>query len=148
MCANFISPSDANNFIYRIDVAKAEHLAGPGELVVSPSVHRILMKKDTVSISSNLAHVHVEDDFQRVTWPNHPSANDMMMHFDSRREDPARNNGKANSDELIGDLVASAHDGDGESPENVSLKTDLMRLLEYHRHEAACDVVGKFTGEL
>ena len=129
-----------------VDVAKAEHLAGPGELVVSPSVHSILMQKDIVSISSRLAVAHVEDGFQKVTWPNHPSSEDMLMVFNSRRNDKITS--KPKSDELIGDLVASAHNGDAENAENAYLKTELMRLLECHRHEAARDVKGKFTAEL
>ena len=55
-----------------------------------------------------------------------------------------------NAKELIAELVTSARgegDGDGEDNDPASLQSEIMRLLEHHHHEAAQDVLGKFTAE-
>ena len=130
------------------DVAKAESLAGPGELVVSPSVYDSLHKGEAKSIASELVFSNVEDDYRRVSWPQCPSVDDMLLHFD----DAPRK--KTDAQSLIRELVSNMSDCESmTSPDEAdcvadSLQSDLMRLFEYHRHEAARDVVGKFTAEL
>mmetsp|Transcript_5910 Transcript_5910/g.13459 ORF Transcript_5910/g.13459 Transcript_5910/m.13459 type:complete len:2439 (+) Transcript_5910:2-7318(+) len=136
------------------DVAKAEELAGPGELVVSPSVYDSLMKRDVMSLmkrgimplASKLCFINVESGFQRVTWPNHPPVEDMLLYCKIKDD---ISNFKNDAHWLIGELVQSTHSmPDDEDPDTGSLQSDLMHLLEYHRHETARDVVGKFTAEL
>ena len=53
--------------------ARAEHLAGPVELAVSPSVLGVLQREDIVSIFSVLAYAGAESKYKWITWPNHPS---------------------------------------------------------------------------
>ena len=55
-------------------------------------------------------------------------------------------NYKRDAQSLINELVQTTQ----VTPEQVdeSLKLDLMRLFEHHRHEAARDVAGTFTAEL
>ena len=72
----------------------------------------------------------------------------MLLHFnDAPRK-------KTDAQSLISELVSNMSDCESmTSPGEAdcvadSLQSDLMRLFEYHRHEAARDVVGKFTAEL
>ena len=43
---------------------------------------------------------------------------------------------------------SSSEEEAADTTESTSLQSDLMRILDCHRHEAARDVVGKFTAEL
>ncbi|KAL9185086.1 hypothetical protein ACHAXT_002863 [Thalassiosira profunda] len=128
------------------DVAKAEHLAGPGELVVSPSVHTMLKKERNNAQPWRLIFTPVEGAFQRVSWPDHPSIEDMQLYF--REKDPLQNyrrrlDAQSLIEELVTNPLYNPDNADGDS-----IKSDLMHLLETHRHEAARAVVGKFTAEL
>ncbi|KAL7530564.1 hypothetical protein ACHAXR_003563, partial [Thalassiosira sp. AJA248-18] len=140
------------------DVAKAESLAGPGELIVSPSVYDSLRKKTIKSIASRLVFTEVESDFQRVSWPSHPTVDDMLLHFKNTDDITSKwKMGNTDAQSLIDKLIQNTQSTPkevigvspaDEDPDKLSLQSDLMRLLEYHRHEATRDVVGKFTAEL
>lgn len=130
-----------------LDVAKAEDLAGPGELVVSPSVYDLLRKREIESMANELVFTHVERDFHRVSWPGQPSVEE-ILHYFKEHGGIIRNNRKGpDAQFLIGELVANCHP-DPDDADRESLQSDLMQLLETHRHEAARAVAGKFTAEL
>ena len=117
-------------------MARAESLAGPGELVISPSVYDSL--QNSALLSQKLEFTIIKDNFQRVRWPNHPTVNDMLKQFTSK----SHKKKETNAHSLIAEITQSHL-----APSN-ALGSDLMRLLAHHRHEAARDVVGKFTAEL
>lgn len=126
------------------DVAKAESLAGPGELVVSPSVYSLLKTNET-KLASKLVFTSIESNFQRVDCPTSQSTiDDMLLYF---KERGGASFVKSDAQSMIGDLISTCSTTLEES-ENSSLQLDIMRLLESHRHEATRDVVGKFTAEL
>ena len=126
------------------DVAKAESLAGPGELVVSPSVYSLLKTNET-KLASKLVFTSIESNFQRVDCPTSQSTiGDMLLYF---KERGGASFVKRDAQSMIGDLISTCSTTLEES-ENSSLQSDIMRLLESHRHEATRDVVGKFTAEL
>eukprot|EP00984_Skeletonema_dohrnii_P021840 scaffold11014_cov110-Skeletonema_dohrnii-CCMP3373.AAC.1 len=160
------------------DVAQAEHLAGPGEAVVSPSVHKSLASRRA---ASDLAFTVLEDGFQRVLWPDHPPVSEMVSYYRDLEGKNSATNEKAQLqiDRLVrshwrleslefsdldssvrSDLDLSHRSGndvdsigsDGSSAlgslKPDCLQSDIMQLLEYHRHEATRDVRGKFTAEL
>lgn len=127
------------------DAATAEHLAGPGESVISPSVLRILKSKADTPIVCKIIFTSVDkdggdDSFHKVSWSCPPSIEDILLYFDDRNASIC----KRDAESLINELVQTTQ------PDEVdkSLKLDLMRLFENHRHEAARDVVGRFTAEL
>ena len=133
------------------DVAMAESLAGSGELVVSPSVHEVLQKRQSTSIASELVFTHMEEDFQRVSWPNCPPGDKMLLHL-KENGDMMNDLESPDAQSLIDKLIDTTHAPTSLSSENslsqCSLRSDLMCLLENHRHEAARDVVGQFSAEL
>ncbi len=135
-------------------MADAEALAAAGELVVSPSVYYSLTKTEEISsIASKLVFKNVgselglgwESEFHRASWSDHSTTADLILnYFKDKDGTPSRKRDNAQS--LINDLVKSTHSISDE--EVASLQDKLMRLLENHRHEAARDVVGRFTAEL
>ena len=127
-----------------VDVAKAEQLAGPGELVVSPSVYSSLKKKDSMPISFKLVFTS-KDKYQRVDRPNHLTIDDMLIYF---KEKESTSTCKRDAQSLIDGLIQHKHSTPKETDFESSFQSDLMRSFECHRHEAARDVVGKFTAEL
>ncbi len=134
-------------------MANAEALAAAGELVVSLSVYYSLTKtREIPSIASKLIFTNVgselglgwESDFHRVSWSGHSTADDILNYFKDR--DGTSNCKRDKAQSLINKLVKNTHSMSDEGV--VSLQESLMRLLENHRHEAARDVVGRFTAEL
>ena len=144
-----------------VDVAMAEHLAGPGELVVSPSVYKSLKGRGITSITSKFVFTSVEDGFQRVHWPNHPTKKAMLSFFQDKHNtteskgtaqsyvDKLVHLAKLNSDDNV--LDGSIHSDNSSDIARLRpelLQSDIMQLLECHRHEASRGFAGKFTGEL
>ncbi|KAL7552056.1 hypothetical protein ACHAWF_015258 [Thalassiosira exigua] len=125
------------------DVAKAEGLAHAGELVISPSVASVLRSMGPESIASKLVFDHKEDGFQRAEWPDHPSTDDMLHNLNASDAVEER----ASVQSLLSELVHTAELDDDDADPAV-LQSELMRLLECHRHEATRGVVGKFAAEL
>jgi hypothetical protein len=122
-------------------------LAGPGESVISPSVLHILKNKpDTPAISkivfTNVDKGGCENSFHKLSWSSPSTVEEILSYFDECNV----SNYKRDAQSLINELVQTTQ----VTPEQVdeSLKLDLMRLFEHHRHEAARDVVGTFTAEL
>ena len=125
-----------------IDVAKAEELAGPGELVVSPSVYSLLTGEDA---SASFVFTNVENEFHKVQWPAAPSVDDIVDHF----KDSGTWVDKTSQRPLVEELLESAQLMLGEDGLSVSksLEEELVKLLEHHRHEASRDG-GEFSAEL
>ena len=102
-----------------------------------------------MSIASKLLFTNADDgSYQRVLWPNHPTVDGMLSYFKEKERSPAS---KKDAQSLIENLIQSSTHStpkDTDSLESASLQSDLMHLLECHRHEAARDVVGKFTAEI
>lgn len=76
----------------------------------------------------------------------------MLIYFKEKENAPTC---KSDAQSLIGDLIQestthsiSSEEEVADTTESTSLQSDLMRILDCHRHEAARDVVGKFTAEL
>jgi class 3 adenylate cyclase len=135
-------------------MANAEALAAAGELVVSPSVYYSLMKtRKNSSIASKLVFTNVgselglgwESEFHRVSWSDHSTSADVMLNYFKDR-DGTSNRKRDNAQSLINNVVKNTYSMSDEDV--VSFQDNLMRLLENHRHEAARDVVGRFTAEL
>lgn len=129
------------------DAATAEHLAGPGESVISPSVLHILKNKSDTPAVSKIVFTNVDKgggdySFHKVSWSSPSIVEAISSYF----EECNVSNYKRDAQSLINELVQTTQ----VTPEEVdeSLKLDLMRLFEHHRHEAARDVAGKFTAEL
>lgn len=120
-------------------------MAGPGESVVSPSVLCILKTKATTSIVSKIIFTSKdggENSYHKVSWSCPPIAKEILSYFDESDVSSC----KRDAQSLINELVHTVHVQSEELDE--SLKLDVMRLFENHRHEAARDVVGRFTAEL
>ncbi len=83
-----------------------------------------------------------DDSFHKVSWSCPPSIEDVLLYFDNHNASIC----KRDAESLINELVQTTQSDDDN--EDKSLKLDLMRLFENHRHEAARDVVGRFTAEL
>jgi len=171
LCALFFLFPFLHEYQTSTDVAQADQLAGPGEAVVSPSVYKLL---SSGSAASNLTFTVLEDGFQRVLWPDHPPVSEMVSCYRQKGTNNATDE-KAQllierlvmslwrldslDSSLRSDIDASLRSGmDGSihsdtssslaSLKPESLQSDIMQLLEYHRHEATRDVRGKFTAEL
>lgn len=128
------------------DVAKAERLAGPGELVVSPSVYELLRRNEGTSLPSKLVFTNVESQFQRVSWPGRPTLDEMLFFFKDQRVEASQS-----AQFMIADLVQStivSNPSNSAEVDPSSIETDLARFLERHRHAAARDTDEKFTAEL
>ena len=150
-----------------IGVATAENLAGPGDLVVTPSVAQSL-KKNKFIIASQLLFENLDDCFCKVTSYHFPGSKVISALY--RQEAFSDHSNDISALTLINHLVGSSHerenifgpkkntkggsDGQGELREkkneslNEKLLRDIVRLLEYHRHEAARDAIAKFSAEL
>ena len=145
--------------LHMLDVAQAENLAGPGEAVVSPSVYASLTSRRVVA---DLSFNELEDGFQRVSWPQHSPISEMSSIHRGLENAPMDEKAQLQIDRLVRShrqLESLGSDGISDSirsdtstslgslkPE--TLQSDIMQLLEYHRHEATRDVRGKFSAEL
>jgi hypothetical protein len=150
-----------------VGVAIAEKLAGPGDLVVSPSVAQSLQKNEFI-IASELFFESLEGSFCKVTWSHFSGSKAISALY--REEMFSNNLNDTSALTVINDFVQSSHTMEnifepkentdeerhdqGEFGEtinasrNKTLLRDILRLLEYHRHEAARDAVVKFSAEL
>ena len=178
-----IYPLSSYPVMFSSDAATAEHLAGPGESVISPSVLRILKTNADAPIASKIVFTSVdkdggEDSFHKVVWSCTPIVEEILSYFDEYDGPSCKRDAQSLINELVQATEVTA-DEVGESTQyhnkhatssttsgfttatitttggdpsastsSAALKLDLMRLFEHHRHEAARDVVGRFTAEL
>lgn len=140
---------------------------------MSPSVHMSLASRRA---ASDLSFTVLEDGFQRVLWPDHPPVSEMVSYYrgkgkneiDTTKEkaqlqidrlvrshwrlEALDESSRSDPDLLLRSGTTTTTTGSDDltlgSLKPESLQSDIMQLLEYHRHEATRDVRGKFTAEL
>ena len=138
---------------------------------MSPSVHMSLVSRRA---ASDLTFTVLEDGFQRVLWPDHPPVSEMVSYYrdKGKNENDAINekaqlqidrlvrshwrlesldkSSRSDTDLSLRSCTSSGSDNSSSlgSLKPEFLSSDIMQLLEYHRHEATRDVRGKFTAEL
>jgi len=156
------------------DVATAERLAGSGELVVSPSVYRGIQGRNFANVSK-LSFMPLNGGFYKVSWPSSLLPSQMIPlvvpndnNIDSMTPaqelvanltnkiglgGPSDGNDDANQSQSDKNDASWKTNKENETSttsysESGVVQSDIMQLLESHRHEASRDNVGEFSAEL
>lgn len=102
---------------YSLDAATAEHLAGPGESVISPSVLRILKTNADAPIVSKIIFTSVDkdggdDSFHKVVWSCTPIVEEILSYFDDCNVPNCKRNAQSLIDELVQSTELTADEVD------------------------------------